>query len=108
MNKWLKGNQVNMAAIKSLVSLSSQSALLFLLMALAVQTQTAHAQSCAAELSNLNRCAPYVLPGTAATTPSPECCGALEAVRHDCLCSTLRISSRLPSQCNLPPITCAW
>ncbi|XP_041003876.1 stamen-specific protein FIL1-like [Juglans microcarpa x Juglans regia] len=92
-----------MAALKSLVSVSSQVAvLLVLLMALAVQTQTAQAQTCAASLNNLNVCTPFVLPGAANTSPSPACCGALQAVPNDCLCSTLRIVARLPAQCNLP------
>ncbi|KAJ6761309.1 PROTEIN YY1 [Salix purpurea] len=98
-----------MAAIRSL---SSSLAVLLLLTALAVQTQLAHSQQCTSQLSNLNVCAPFVLPGAANTTPSAECCNALEAVQHDCLCSTLQISSRLPSQCSLPPLTCgteqAW
>lgn len=98
-----------MAAIKySLVSLSSQAAvlLLFLVVALAAQAQTAQAQSCTAELNNLNVCAPYVVPGATNAMPNADCCGALRGVHHDCLCSTLRIASQLPSQCNLPPLTC--
>lgn len=97
-----------MAALKSLVSLSSQAALLFLVVAVgvAVQAQTAQAQSCTSELNNLNVCAPYVVPGATNTMPNADCCGALRGVHHDCLCSTLRIASQLPSQCNLPPLTC--
>lgn len=63
------------------------------------------AQSCSAQLSNLNGCAPFVLPG-AASNPSPECCGALQGVQQDCLCSTIRIASTLPSLCHLPPLSC--
>ncbi|GMY07104.1 LTP_2 domain-containing protein [Fagus crenata] len=95
-----------MAASKSLVSLSTQAALLFLVIALAVQTRTAQAQSCTTELSSLNVCAPFVLPGTSNSNPSANCCGALQSVPHDCLCSTLRIAAQLPSQCNLPPLAC--
>ncbi|XP_041008044.1 stamen-specific protein FIL1 [Juglans microcarpa x Juglans regia] len=92
-----------MAAIKSLVS---QVAVLMLVV-LAVQTQTAQAQmSCPAELSNLNVCAPYVVPGAANVVPSSECCSALQSVQHDCLCSTLRIASQLPAQCNVPAVSC--
>ncbi|XVF09817.1 hypothetical protein REPUB_Repub07fG0129000 [Reevesia pubescens] len=98
-----------MAVFKSLVSLSSQAAaaalLLFLAVA-AVQTQTGEAQSCTDQLTNLNVCAPFVVPGALNTNPSSECCGALQSVQHDCLCSTLRISSQLPSQCNLPALNC--
>ena len=96
-----------MAVLKSLVSLSSQVAALLLLLAVAaVQTQTAKAQSCPNELANLNVCSPFVVPGATETNPSSDCCGALQSVQHDCLCSTLRIASRLPSQCNLPPLNC--
>ncbi|KAK9292251.1 hypothetical protein L1049_020215 [Liquidambar formosana] len=95
-----------MAATKSLVSLSSKSALLLLLVALAAQTQMARSQSCSAELSSLNVCAPFVVPGAANTNPSTDCCSALQAVPNDCLCNTLRVAARLPSQCNLPPLNC--
>ncbi|KAG5558527.1 hypothetical protein RHGRI_008460 [Rhododendron griersonianum] len=92
-----------MAAIKSLVSLISRATLLFVLVGLVVvQTE---AQTCTSQLGNINVCAPFVLPGAANTNPSPECCTALEAVDHDCLCSTIRIASRLPSQCHLPPLS---
>ncbi|KAB2011817.1 hypothetical protein ES319_D09G046000v1 [Gossypium barbadense] len=96
-----------MEVIKSVASLSSQAAaILVLLTVVAVQTQTAKAQSCSTELTNLNVCAPFVVPGATQTNPSPDCCAALQSVQHDCLCSTLSIASRLPSQCNLPPLTC--
>ncbi|KAH6770855.1 Bifunctional inhibitor/lipid-transfer protein/seed storage 2S albumin superfamily protein [Perilla frutescens var. hirtella] len=61
--------------------------------------------ACSSSLSTLNVCAPFVVPGSAAN-PSSDCCGALQAVDHDCLCSTLRIASRIPVQCNLPPLSC--
>ncbi|KAJ7970000.1 stamen-specific protein FIL1-like [Quillaja saponaria] len=97
-----------MAAFKSLVSLSSQAAvLLLLLLALGMETKTAKAQTCASQLTNLNVCAPFVVPGATNTNPSADCCGALQAVPHDCICNTLRIASRLPSQCNLPALTCS-
>ncbi|GMI75510.1 hypothetical protein HRI_001220300 [Hibiscus trionum] len=98
-----------MEVLKSVSSLSSQAAaaaILVLLTVAAVQTQTAKAQSCTTELTNLNVCAPFVVPGAAQTTPSPVCCAALQSVQHDCFCSTLSIASRLPSQCNLPPLAC--
>ncbi|GAB4826384.1 Guanine nucleotide-binding protein alpha-3 subunit [Ancistrocladus abbreviatus] len=96
------------AAAKSPVSRSSKAALLMLLLLIAftVQLIPSQAQNCPAELNNLNVCAPFVVPG-ANGTPSSECCGALQSVQHDCLCNTLRIASRLPSMCNIPPITCA-
>ncbi|XVF12446.1 hypothetical protein REPUB_Repub08aG0119100 [Reevesia pubescens] len=98
-----------MAVLKSLVYLSSQAAAAALLLFLAVavvQTQTAKAQSCTIELANLNVCAPFVVPGAHYISPTPACCGALQSVPHDCLCSTLRIASQLPSRCNLPPLAC--
>ncbi|XP_015877997.3 protein MEN-8 [Ziziphus jujuba] len=92
--------------IKSFVCLTSQAALLLLLVALMVQTQSgAQRRSCSSELSNLNVCAPFVVPGNNGN-PSSECCGALQSVEHDCLCSTLRIASQLPSRCNIPSASC--
>ncbi|PKI35794.1 stamen-specific protein FIL1 [Punica granatum] len=66
----------------------------------------AMSQSCPAQLSNLNVCAPFVVPGAPTTAPSSDCCNALQSVSHDCLCSTLRIASRLPTQCQIPPLSC--
>ncbi|KAK4363132.1 hypothetical protein RND71_018373 [Anisodus tanguticus] len=63
--------------------------------------------TCSASLSNLNVCAPFVVPGTANPSPSADCCSALQSVDHECFCNTLRISARLPSLCNLPPLSCA-
>ncbi|KAG9155424.1 hypothetical protein Leryth_009857 [Lithospermum erythrorhizon] len=81
-----------------------------LLVVLVVQCQTlvvnAQPQTCSTSLSNLNVCAPFVVPGAVNTSPSNDCCSALQAVDHDCICNTLRISARLPSQCNLPPLSC--
>ncbi|KAF3641063.1 Stamen-specific protein FIL1 [Capsicum annuum] len=62
--------------------------------------------TCSASLSNLNVCAPFVVPGLTNPNPSAECCTAIQSVDHDCFCNTLRISARLPSQCNLPPLSC--
>ncbi|KAG8390297.1 hypothetical protein BUALT_Bualt01G0068900 [Buddleja alternifolia] len=65
------------------------------------------AQTCSSSLAGLNVCAPFVVPGgTASTTPSSDCCGALKAVDQDCMCSTMRIASRIPALCNLPPLNC--
>ncbi|KAF9668323.1 hypothetical protein SADUNF_Sadunf15G0116800 [Salix dunnii] len=66
----------------ALQSLRSSVAVLLLLTALAVQTQLAHSQQCTSQLNNLNVCAPFVLPGAANTSPSAECCNALEAVQN--------------------------
>ncbi|KAF5742570.1 stamen-specific protein FIL1 isoform X1 [Tripterygium wilfordii] len=94
------------AALKSqLFSGFQAAALLVLLIALAAETQMAQAQDCQAQLTGVNACAPFVLPG--ATNPSTDCCNALSSVQHDCLCSTVRMVTHLPSQCNLPTVTCA-
>ncbi|KAK9060899.1 hypothetical protein SSX86_018079 [Deinandra increscens subsp. villosa] len=63
----------------------------------------AHGQACPNQLGNLNVCAPFVVPGTSTeVVPSSDCCLALQAVDHDCLCSTIRIATTLPTQCNFP------
>ncbi|XP_010263270.1 PREDICTED: stamen-specific protein FIL1-like [Nelumbo nucifera] len=94
-----------MAAKKSLVSLGSRTALMLLLIAVACQTQMARSQNCANELTNLTACAPFVLPGVS-TQPNAECCNALHGVDQTCLCSTLQIVARMPTQCRLPPMAC--
>ncbi|KAL1198322.1 Stamen-specific protein FIL1 [Cardamine amara subsp. amara] len=64
-------------------------------------------QSCNAQLSGLNVCGEFVVPGADRTNPSAECCNALEAVPSECLCNTFRIASRLPSRCNIPTLSCS-
>ncbi|GFY83240.1 hypothetical protein Acr_03g0000140 [Actinidia rufa] len=97
-----------MAATKSLVSLCTRATLAFVLIALVVQTQVAQpwAQTCSDELGNLNVCAPFVVPDAGSTGPGSDCCSALQAVDHDCFCSTLRIAAQIPAKCNLPPLSC--
>lgn len=80
----------------------SQVTLLLLVVALAGRTHGQTAQTCPNQLGNLNVCAPFVVPGSANTLPNSDCCLALQAVDHDCLCSTIRIASTLPTQCNYP------
>ncbi|KAK9039838.1 hypothetical protein V6N11_015024 [Hibiscus sabdariffa] len=96
-----------MVSLKSLVSLGSHALLVLVVAVAQLQSQTVESQSCPTELTSLNVCAPFVVPGAAVTNPSIDCCNALQSVHHDCLCSTLQIASRLPSQCNIPPLTCA-
>ncbi|XP_019452027.1 PREDICTED: protein 108-like [Lupinus angustifolius] len=94
-----------MAVPKSLFSLRSHVAVLLLLV-VTLGTKMGMAQNiCTTQLSNLNVCAPFVVPG-ALGAPSAGCCDALQAVNPDCLCNTLRIASQLPSQCQLPPLDC--
>nr|UZQ19738.1 stamen-specific protein FIL1 [Gleditsia microphylla] len=95
-----------MAGLKCVLCVSPM--LLLLLVALGTETiKVAEAQSssCTNGLSNLNVCAPFVVPDNN-TPPSSDCCNALEAVDHDCLCNTLRIAARLPSQCQLSSLNC--
>ncbi|OVA14153.1 Bifunctional inhibitor/plant lipid transfer protein/seed storage helical domain [Macleaya cordata] len=96
-----------MASVKkSGVSLYYYSAaLLLILMALSAEIKTVRSQSCVGQLSNLNTCAPFVVPGQSAI-PSAECCSALQEVDQGCLCSTLQIAARMPVACRLPAITC--
>lgn len=82
------------------VSQVSQVTLLVLLV-VAFVART-NGQVCPSQLGNLNVCAPFVVPGSTETIPSSDCCLALQAVDHDCLCNTIRIASRLPTQCNFP------
>ncbi|TKY45129.1 MEN-8 protein [Spatholobus suberectus] len=97
-----------MAAPKSLFSLGSQIAVLLLLLVVAHGTQMAKAQSstCSSQLSNLNVCAPFVVPGAPNTSPSATCCSAIQAVDRGCLCNTMRIAFQLPSQCQIPSLAC--
>ncbi|RHN81866.1 putative bifunctional inhibitor/plant lipid transfer protein/seed storage helical [Medicago truncatula] len=90
------------------VSMRCQVALvLVLVVALGTKMEMGEAQTtCPTQLSNLNVCAPFVVPGSPNTNPSPDCCTALQSTNPDCLCNTLRIASQLTSQCNLPSFGC--
>ncbi|XP_050221308.1 stamen-specific protein FIL1-like [Mercurialis annua] len=90
-----------MAALKSILAVVA-----VLVISVLVQSQVGEAQqSCPAQLTSLNVCGQYVVPGATAD-PSPQCCTALQTVEHDCLCNTLRIAARLPSRCSMPPLNC--
>ncbi|XP_055815286.1 protein 108-like [Solanum dulcamara] len=94
-----------MAAVKSS---SIVSLLLLCLLVIVLQTRVIECQpqqTCTASLTNLNVCAPFLVPGS--PTASTECCMALQSVNHDCMCNTMRIAAQIPSQCNLPPLSCA-
>ena len=93
-----------MAGLKSPIFLYVVLVIAFVVMA---PTAEAQAQVCSTELGNLNVCAPFVVPGAANSQPNSDCCQALGAVSHDCLCNTLRIASRLPSLCNIPALACS-
>ncbi|KAL5727669.1 Guanine nucleotide-binding protein alpha-3 subunit [Ranunculus cassubicifolius] len=87
-------------------SVSSSVALVLIITAMAVQTMKVSSQECSAQLTTLNTCAPFVVPGANGATPSSDCCNALQGVNHDCLCNTLRIAAQIPAACNLPALTC--
>ncbi|KAF9616899.1 hypothetical protein IFM89_032861 [Coptis chinensis] len=90
--------------------LYSSAALVLVITALAAQTMTvraqAPAQDCPTQLTGLNSCAPFVVPGSPDTAPNAACCSALTTIDHGCLCNTLRVASRMPAACNLPALTC--
>ncbi|PWA53357.1 stamen-specific protein FIL1 [Artemisia annua] len=82
------------------VSQVSQVTLVLLVVAFVART---NGQVCPYQLGNFNVCAPFVVPaGSTETIPSRDCCSALQEVDHDCLCNTIRVASRLPTQCNFP------
>ncbi|VFQ77579.1 unnamed protein product [Cuscuta campestris] len=82
------------------------AALLVAVLALMMAAVSGQGDTCSAALGRLNVCAAFVVPGAAATTPSADCCAALQGVDHDCICNTLRVASRIPAQCNLAPLSC--
>ncbi|EOA14892.1 hypothetical protein CARUB_v10028221mg [Capsella rubella] len=77
------------------------------IMLVVVATTVVNGQSCNTQLSGLNVCGEFVVPGADSRNPSAECCNALEAVPNECLCNTFRIASRLPSRCNIPTLSCS-
>lgn len=97
-----------MANYKSMISFQAAALLLVVMIGLAlVENQIAEAQggSCMADLTHLNVCAPFVFPGSD-NKPSSDCCSAIQAMETTCLCNTLRIAAQIPTQCNLPPLSC--
>ncbi|KAL3652374.1 Guanine nucleotide-binding protein alpha-3 subunit [Castilleja foliolosa] len=92
-----------MAAMKSVFPLTMLIVVMIAQSRFIIITQAQ--DTCTTSLNSLNVCAPFVVPG-ASTNPSSDCCGALQAVDHECLCSTMRVAARIPAQCNLPPLTC--
>ncbi|KAJ8752974.1 hypothetical protein K2173_008709 [Erythroxylum novogranatense] len=91
-----------MAAPKSSIG----ALLLLLVTVISVQSQVGDAQNCSTQLSNLNACSPFLVPGNPNPNPNADCCNALQAVQHDCICNTIQIANRIPMQCNLPPLRC--
>ncbi|CAL9243207.1 unnamed protein product [Arabidopsis halleri] len=94
-------------AASSNSSKSFMMAVVMVALVLVVAATVVDGQSCNAQLSGLNVCGEFVVPGADRTNPSAECCNALEAVPNECLCNTFRIASRLPSRCNIPTLSCS-
>lgn len=88
-----------MASFKNVLSLG-----LLALFAASLAAEAQTSQSCSSQLTNLEVCAPFALPGAA--PPSDGCCSALSTVNNDCLCNTLRIVSRMPALCNVGRVNC--
>ncbi|KAL3365701.1 hypothetical protein AABB24_010705, partial [Solanum stoloniferum] len=103
---YIKNNHI-MADLKSVLSLVLLSILITVLLQSQVIESQGEPQTCLASLGNLNVCSPFVFPGTSNTTPSTECCAALQSLDHECICNTVRVAARLPSHCNLSPVSCA-
>lgn len=87
-----------------MVSLKSLAAIL-VVMFLATGP-TVRAQQCRDELSNVQVCAPLLLPGAVNPAPNSNCCSALQSTNRDCLCNALRAATTLTSLCNLPSFDC--
>ncbi|CAE6235814.1 unnamed protein product [Arabidopsis arenosa] len=94
-------------AASSNSSKSFMKVVVMVALVLVVAATVVDGQSCNAQLSGLNVCGEFVVPGADRTNPSAECCNALEAVPSECLCNTFRIASRLPSRCNIPTLSCS-
>jgi len=87
-----------------MVSLKSLAAIL---VAMFLATgPTVLAQQCRDELSNVQVCAPLLLPGAVNPAANSNCCAALQATNKDCLCNALRAATTLTSLCNLPSFDC--
>lgn len=87
-----------------MVSLNSLAAIL-VVMFLATGPMV-RAQHCRDELSNVQVCAPLLLPGAVNPAPNSNCCSALQSTNKDCLCNALRAATTLTSLCNLPSFDC--
>ncbi|KAL1196841.1 Tapetum-specific protein A9 [Cardamine amara subsp. amara] len=85
-----------MEALKSLAAI-----LIVMFLAIGVR-----AQECRDDLSNMQVCAPLVLPGAVNPAPNSNCCVALQSTNKDCLCNALRAATTLTSLCNLPSFDC--
>ncbi|MCL7025760.1 hypothetical protein MKW94_016399 [Papaver nudicaule] len=84
----------------------TSAALFLILVTLGAEIKSVQSQTCMQDITNLNVCAQFVLPGQGVALPSTECCSALQRVDPSCICNTLRIAARIPRACSLPALTC--
>ncbi|KAI3957227.1 hypothetical protein MKW98_012102 [Papaver atlanticum] len=80
----------------------SSAALFLIPMTFGAEIKSVRSQSCLQDITNLNACASFFLPGQADALPTAECCSAVQQVDQNCICNTVRIIARLPSACHLP------
>ncbi|CAN8256974.1 unnamed protein product [Cochlearia groenlandica] len=91
----------------SLKSLASILIVMVLAMSALETGPMVRAQQCNVSLSNMQACAPLVLPGAVNPKPNSDCCVALQSTNKDCLCNALRAATTLTSLCNIPSFDCA-
>nr|Q43533.1 RecName: Full=Protein LIM1; Flags: Precursor [Lilium longiflorum]BAA04831.1 ORF [Lilium longiflorum] len=89
-----------------MASMKSLATAILVVLLLAALSREGRSQNCSAAIGELMTCGPYVLPGNNGA-PSEQCCSALRAVNHGCLCETINIISSLPDHCSLPAVNCA-
>lgn len=101
------------AATKYFVSQNSGIRVVLVVVTIAILLQISDPQvqaqgtNCSGTMSDLNVCAPFVVPGATNTNPSADCCATLQSIDHDCYCNTLQIAAQIPTLCNLPPLSCS-
>lgn len=92
--------------MESLKSLAAILFVMFLAMSALETGPTVRAQECRDDLSNMQVCAPLVLPGAVNPAPNSNCCVALQSTNKECLCNALRAATTLTSLCKLPAFDC--
>ncbi|CAN6866318.1 unnamed protein product [Brassica oleracea var. botrytis] len=79
---------------------------MFLAMSALETVPMVRSQQCLDNLSNMQVCAPLVLPGAVNPAPNSNCCIALQATNKDCICNALRAATTFTTTCNLPSLDC--
>ncbi|ESQ40659.1 hypothetical protein EUTSA_v10015126mg [Eutrema salsugineum] len=92
--------------MESLKSFAAILIVMFLTMGALEIGPKVQAQECRDSLTNMQVCAPLVLPGAVNPAPNSNCCTALQSTNKDCLCNALRAATTLTSLCNLPSFDC--